>query len=602
MRIEIEWPDPALAKAAPLVFLAAFAAVHGFLKIFSFYTALYCEPSGRLHVLFWLGSAVVVAAISVGGFQQWYAGIEEARPEATTMPSMYRIGDTYAEARPLHEGSLARYDLPIYENRGLTLRWAVPPETVPGKSAERAYVTVLFLGGESDRYRATISLESDAWSTMYVPSEDIPEGTTRCTISWTHRPTPSWMRLAGFTPVVRSNRQLLVGGPLLHQNRAEGTGFNFVIIGVDGLSPVHMSAWDYERRTTPLLDRFAHNAVAFPYGYTSAPEPREAYMSLLTGVNPLCHGYFGGRTGPLPEGCEPLATLFRRAHYATAAFTEGEFRRDLDFGSGFEKGFEWFDGTYEAEEAGSQRTLDKAREWMEEHRDRKFLLFVRVSELADMKVRKRYGTRFMDNPDAQKDVNLYDTMLEYVDTVVGGFAQYIRDTEFRKDTCVLLVSPYAMQFSGDGELLPPGLSEDALRIPMLYYEPGLSRETRTYIAGLEDVVPAISRVAGVPIDESVAGRSFLLGPVGKDPVSMMAEPFRLSVRTGNWRYNWQPGVNAFGKTPMPGEGDSRLYRAGTSSREVSISADREQLVAELQARLAEYVRASYKWRGADAEP
>jgi hypothetical protein len=145
------------------------------------------------------------------------------------------------------------------------------------------------------------------------------------------------------------------------------------------------------------------------------------------------------------------------------------------------------------------------------------------------------------------------------------------------------------------------LSESTLRVPVLYDQPGLPRETRTYVLGLEDVLPALARVADIPLDDSVDGRSFLLGPVGKDPVSMADDPLRLSVRSGNLRYQWTPQVEAFGEVPMPGEGESALYRVGEDARKASIAGERQQLVENLQERLAEYVRASYAWRGEASE-
>ncbi|HOD48410.1 MAG TPA: sulfatase-like hydrolase/transferase [Candidatus Hydrogenedentes bacterium] len=602
MHIQVAWPDPVLLKAEPLVYLAAYLALHGALKLFSFYTALYSEPSGRLHVLAWIGAACLAGAVSWLGLQQWRSGIEKARPEATSMPSIYRIGDTYSEARPVHEGAMARYDLPFYDNRGITLRWANPPDVPVEDAVAQAHVTVVLHGKETERYRATVNLEGDGWASARVLAEDIPADATRCTVFWTQQPAPSWLRLLGFTPVVRSNRQLLLSGPLLHQRRTEQTSPNFIIIGIDGLNPCHMSAWKYERRTTPMLDRFAHNVVAFPYGYSPAPEPRAAYMSVLTGVNPLCHGHFGDRDGPMPEGCKTLSDMLRRDHYATAAFTEGEYRQDLDFGSGFENGFEWFDAGYaaEGEAAGSERTVEKALDWMENHRDVKFMVFVRISELEDMKVRARYGTRFLDKPDAPKDVNLYDTMLEYVDTAAGQVLQYIRDSELIENTCVIVFAPYAMRFGKDGKRLAFDLSEESLRVPILCHKPGVPREMRTYAVALEDVVPALTRVAGIPLDRTVDGRSFLLGPVGKDPVSMAADPFQVSVRSGNYRYIWEPGTRAFGDVPMPGGGNSRLFRVGTSTQAVSITGEQEKLADDFQRSLAEYVHSSYMWRGISA--
>ncbi|HPJ98627.1 MAG TPA: sulfatase-like hydrolase/transferase [Candidatus Hydrogenedentes bacterium] len=600
LHIPIRWPDPALAKAEPLLFLGGYAALHAALKLFSFYTALYSEPSRRLPVLAWLGAAGVAAGATIIALHQWHAGIEAARPEAASMPGIYRAGGAYAEARPIPEGAMARYDLPIYENRGITLRWANLPDATPDEAVRRAYVTVVIEGEEKDKYEAAVSLSESAWATLRVPADAIPAGATRCAVFWTQSPSPTWMRLLGFLPVVHSSRQLLMSGPLLHRTHAEKTPPNLVLIGIDGLSSDRMSAWGYRRRTTPQLDRLVHSSVAFRYGYSPAPDASAAYMTCFTGVNPLCHGYFGGAQGPLPEKARTLAALLRENHYATAAFTEGEYRGDLEFGSGFENGFECFDAKYAEDEEGSQRTVEQACAWMDEHQDVAFMLFVRAGDLADAKSRERLGARPSNQPGPAKDTELYDAALESMDALIGGLIQHIRDSAYRDYTSILLFSPYGVSFGADGGQLAPELTEDDMRVPILYYAPEMVREKREYLVGLEDIAPALSRVAGLSREAALEGRSFLFGPVGKDPVSMMAKPFRLSVRSGNWRYVWEPGPSAFGELPAPGTGESALYRVGASTRRATIASEQKALVAELQKRLTDYVQSSYQWRGVAA--
>ncbi len=600
LHIPIPWPDPALAKAESLLFLGGYAALHVILKLFSFYTALYSEPSGRLSILAWLGSAGVAAAATVVALQQWHTGLDAARPEAASMPGIYRAEGSYAEARPIPEGSMARYDLPLYENRGITLRWANLPDATPDEAIRRAYVTVVIEGKDKDKYEAAVSLSESGWATLRVPADAIPAGATRCAVFWAQTPSPTWMRLLGFLPVVHSSRQLLMSGPLLHRMHTDKTPPNFVLVGIDGLSSDRMSAWGYRRRTTPQLDRLVHNSIAFRDGYSPAPDARAAYMTCFTGVNPLCHGYFDGTQGPLPEKTRTLAALLRENHYATAAFTEGEHRGDLEFGSGFEKGFECFDAEYDEDGEGSQRTVEQACAWMDEHHDVAFMLFVRSSELADAKSRERLGSRPSNPAGTEKESERYDAALESMDALIGGLIQHIRDSAYHDRTSILVFSPYGVSFGSDGRQTAPAVTEDDMRVPILYHAPAMAREQRAYPVGLEDIAPALSRVAGLSRETALEGRSFLYGPVGKDPVSMMARPFRLSVRSGNWRYVWEPGPPAFAELPVPGSGESTLYRVGTSTRRASITSEQKTLVTELQKRLADYVHSSYQWRGVAA--
>lgn len=563
VRFDLGLPEPELMTAA--LCLGAFIVVHTAIKLVSFFTALQSVPGNRCLGLFWsacTAAAVVGCAAALGG---WLDAVEAARPQASSEPAVYRIGGAYRAARRLPEGSYLTVDFEPREDRCVTMYWALPPDANP---VDRVYATFTLDGDVSKTEVAAVALAPGQWQTLSVEAAELPPGCRRCTLSWTTERIPSWRRLTGLAPVVRSTREVLVSGPEPLIERREPDEYaepNVVLIGVDGLGYEHMSRGGYGRKTTRQLDRFAYSSAAFSYAYTPAPETSAAYMSLLTGVSPLRHGYLGTHEGPLPRQFQTLAELFQAQDYATAAFTEGAARGDLLMDTGFERGFDLFDDTYRdggAEEAvdvdapravGSRGTLERAARWIAGHRHLRFFTFVRVSELMDLTLRDRYGTPFVEQGEDTPTVrDTYDTALRYVDQQIARFVASIRDYDSRKNTLIVVCSPFSLDFTAGNDRMPRlGLSERALRVPVFAYAYWIENEARSDLIRLEDVAPSVLSQTNTYFSAVIDGEDFFQGPNGAMPVSVHGDPLEMTMRSGRYRHWWPTGRSTF----KPGKAD-----------------------------------------------
>ncbi len=605
LHIQVPWPDPMLQRVEPLVYLGAFAAVFAALKLVSFYAALWAEASPRWAVSLWLGAATLMALVAGASLLEWHDDLEAQRSEAPEVISPYRIGGTYAMGRTVPEGAMIEYALEDLPERCLDLHWANAPDSSEG-FLERVYVTVRVGGGDSDTKTAgTARLDSSGWTRFRVPADKVPADARTCTVTWTHKRPPSWLRLTGLRPVVRSNKKILLAGPHVHLARSEDEPPNIVIIAVDGLRSDHVSAWGYERKTTPFLDRMAHSALTFQNVYPPAPEPGAAYMTLLTGVGPLHHGILGEHEGPVPRACRTLPELVREGHYATAAFTEGEALGDLIFGSGFERGFELFDASFtppaaeqekeEAEDAeakpelpppsGSAATVRKAQAWIEQNRDTRFMLFVRLSELGSPALLPHYPDTFTKDRKKPTTEDIYDTALAYVDRQVGGLVAHVRDYETRSNTCVIVTSSHGLDLLGSKAV--PALSEAALRVPLFVYKRGLVKEYRGDYLGLDNIAPALARLTQTSFGLGVTARDFLAGPVMREPITLSGDPLALSVRSEKWRFMWQTNCQPFQESiALSLDGKAKLHAIRDSVASTrSAASQNAELVEEWKARL-----------------
>lgn len=130
------------------------------------------------------------------------------------------------------------------------------------------------------------------------------------------------------------------------------------------LDTTRADAVGYESKgpETPNLDALAASGLRFSQAYTTAPQTFPAHASMLTGLYPKDHGVReNGRTFsvPAPPGREPLAALFAKGGYHTAAFVSG-FPLARAFGLSF--GFESYDDDFGAGKAerSAQATTDRA--------------------------------------------------------------------------------------------------------------------------------------------------------------------------------------------------------------------------------------------------
>ena len=590
--VDVDWGDPTLEKVEPFIYLGAFLAVQAFFKLVTLYAILRDDHGSRLEALIWMAGAGLCVFGCLSSVSAWLDRLEQATPLAPDATSAYCIDGEYATARVMPEGALLRCDLGSFSDRSLTLRWANPPETLSGKRLGSIYVAVDLVGVETKQYTRHFRVADRGWTALRVPVSEVPAGLRTCSISWTREKEPGWRSKTGLRPVSASDRAMLLSGPFQHAARVSDEGPNLVVVMVETLGADHLSSMGYGRDTTPFIDRLTFVSRTFTAAFTPAPDVQAASMTLLTGMNPLRHGYLGRRIGPLQDSCRMIADVFREAGYATAAFTEAAVAEDLTFGSGFERGFEVYDIDYtevppppppksdeltgleeEADQpepaVGSKATLERAREWIRVHGDVKFFVFVRLHELRDAELRDRYGKGFLPDGKDPSAVDVYDTALAYLDREVGGFVQYLRDHETQNNTCIVLTSPYGYDFSKGSPTA--GLTEPAIHVPLVLYLKGLQKDQHRGPVGLVDIAPTVVALAGLEPAPTFEGTNLRAGPFTRRVVSLQGDPITFVARDKRWRMVWKSDRRPFTDTRASSKTSVELYDTsrGDSNRNVA---------------------------------
>jgi arylsulfatase A-like enzyme len=111
------------------------------------------------------------------------------------------------------------------------------------------------------------------------------------------------------------------------------------VITLDTLRADHVSAYGYERQTTPNIDRLAHGGVLFEHAIANSSWTLPSHASLLTGRLPHEHG--ADWLAPLDATYPTLAEVLAARGYATAAFAANTSYVTPEWGLG--RGFSRFE-------------------------------------------------------------------------------------------------------------------------------------------------------------------------------------------------------------------------------------------------------------------
>jgi arylsulfatase A-like enzyme len=303
---------------------------------------------------------------------------------------------------------------------------------------------------------------------------------------------------------------------------------NLVLVTVDTLRPDRMSAYGYERETSPRLDAFAREGARFELAYAPMSATLPSHATIFTGQYPISHGVVKNGV-PLPAENEMLAEILRDFGYQTAAFVSS-FVLDRRFGldQGFERYDDDFTGAdpsmvesrwegYEVEifDRRAEHTTRDAAHWLETQRsDAPFFLFVHYFDPhAPYAPPGEASLRFHEAGVGQRTAwrNLYDAEVAYLDTHLGTLLDALDRLGLAADTLVVITSDHGEGLWDHGaQMHGVQIYEEQVRVPLLVRWPGRIPPGRVIEApvGLIDIAPTLLDLLGIGVgSRRLAGSS-----------------------------------------------------------------------------------------------
>lgn len=429
---------------------------------------------------------------------------------------------------------------------------------------------------------------------------------------------------------------------------------NVVLVVLDSVRQDHLSCYGYGRATTPNIDRIAEDGIRYTRASATSCWTLPSHASLFTGLYPSQHRA-DLDTRRLDPRHETLACRLRDLGYRTASVSCNSFISE-HLAGGFEVNVD-----VEAHRGGSRpfpRRLVRAvhRRWrsltrrdrgagratklalglMKEWADEPFFLFMNYMDCHSpyrLRSRERYrfvpvgerdrvdavandpfaamaGRLALSGQDLEDLKSLYDGCLAYLDRQVGLLDMGLEGLGLSDRTMLIVTSDHGESFGEHGLLDHQfGLYEHLLSVPLVVRLPGERRGPRTdhRIAQHVDLIPSILEVVenARPGSNGVSAHSLLDEPI-RD--AAFAEYLVPNLRQFQRRF---PEIDASRfdramrairtdryKLISQRGGGSELYDLLSDPGELEdLSADRPQLVAQLQDRLGQ---ALGHWPGSGA--
>lgn len=323
---------------------------------------------------------------------------------------------------------------------------------------------------------------------------------------------------------------------------------SIVLVTIDTTRPDHLSAYGYERRTSPHLAALAARGVRVETAWAQAPETGPSLASTLTSRLAPVTGV-RANAERLREGLPTLATVASDAGFDTAAFVStallGAKWTQLD------RGFQVYDDEmtdpcfgHDHAQRIAERTVGAALEWLDRPRDEPFFLWVHLYDphgpytppaptpelvagpgldaagVPDVEVpRGAIPTyqRVGDTRSHRDYVGRYDAEIAYADRWLGRLFERL-DLE---RTVVCIHADHGEALGEDDYWYRHGslLHDPGLRVPLLLAAPDLpaGRVVSDGWARNLDLAPTLLSLAGLPDLPDASGADLSPWLRGEEP-------------------------------------------------------------------------------------
>ncbi len=358
------------------------------------------------------------------------------------------------------------------------------------------------------------------------------------------------------------------GNPVLDGLMADTSGreeTNLVLISVDCLRADHVSAYGYERKTTPHIDRFATDGVLYRNAASVSSWTLPTHMSMMTGLMPSLHG--ASRAYKLSSSVPYLPEILAENGYQTLGVASGGY---VSQAWGFERGFDVYRMLTDRR---AREVVDAALELgtaSRASRTSRQFLFVHLFDahwpyLPPGEFLDRFAPRPPDISDImpkvihrkpptgleeiQHFVNLYDGEIAYLDQELGRFFAGLKEAGLYDRSLIILTADHGESFyEHDVWQHSESLFEEVTHIPLIVKWPrnSITGDVESLVSQLNIFPTMLEQAELVPPYDSVSLGRFL-GDNPAPPINALSEitwdakegqgaAMRIAVRNGRLKY------------------------------------------------------------------
>ena len=397
---------------------------------------------------------------------------------------------------------------------------------------------------------------------------------------------------------------------------------NLIFILIDTLRSDHLSAYGYERRTSPILDSVAAAGIRFAHVRSQCSWTKPSMASMWTSSYVARTGVVGWQHA-LPEEATMPAEILSKAGFRTAGiWRNGWIANNFGFAQGFDVYFrpsparrpERIQTGNPSAQAFMPTDLDateSAAQFLRTFGEERFFLYLHLMDVHQYLYDQdsaQFGPQYDD---------AYDNSILWVDKNVGLVLAELEKLGLDDDTIVVIGSDHGEAFGEHGgEGHGRNLYREVTEVPLIIKLPQLLTEGVVVEPLVQnvDIWPTLLELLGAPELPSAQGTSLLpliRHAAGDDTVedhAAVAERAAFSQIDRGWgRKQTEPrplvsvshdGYRLFHPVTPPGR--DQLFDHKADPKEIiDVTAAHPEVVADLRARIDEYLAVpEADWGGA----
>ncbi len=393
---------------------------------------------------------------------------------------------------------------------------------------------------------------------------------------------------------------------------------NVLFVLIDTLRADRLSAYGYERETSPTLDKLAATGIRFSEHMSQSSWTKCSMASLWTGLYPIRTGVTRSPQG-LPDEARMPAEILREAGFRTAAIWRNGW---ISPSFGFSQGFEVYHSPKSAPTPMSVRrekptlgvtgtdqdVINSAIEFLRaQGGDERWFLYVHLMDVHQYVYDEDtalFGTTYSD---------IYDNSIRWTDRVLGALIRDLDLRGLREKTLIVVAGDHGEAFGEHGReghardvhgevTTTPLIMSFPFRLPEIVVDAPTANV---------DLWPTLLDLLKLPPLENVDGQSQL--PAIMAAVRGEPAPPRDTPRFAHLDQSW--GRSQREPRPMVAvregpyrlvrayEAEGMLYNRSSDPREqVDVGEDEPEVLARLQAFADEYLeRPPAPWQASEVE-
>ncbi len=307
-------------------------------------------------------------------------------------------------------------------------------------------------------------------------------------------------------------------------------GWNLLVFTLDTTRADHLGCYGYKRETSPHIDAVAREGILFEDCLSCSSITPVSHATIFTGMYPYHHGLrsmHGSENLVMNHDVVTLAGILRENGYTTAAFVSA-FPVSRRYG--LDRGFKTYDEKFQCKfpqravgkegmvDTGTcQRRADattrKALEWLSEHKEERFFVWVHYFDPHDpvLLPPEQYRPEMELSRSNTKEYirRVYDGEIRFMDSELGRVLDWLRKEGLYEKTLIVIVADHG-EGLGDHDFWTHGiLYQEQILLPLIFRVPGGKSKTISSRTRSIDILPTVLDLLEVSDRQPRDGKSLL---------------------------------------------------------------------------------------------